>query len=89
MDERVGVGGEIMVALDRHGTRVAFQSADQRIEVVDDDGTIGDPIGLAPTRHNLQALDLSDDGSELVVSTSAGEAIWYDVDGLPAAIIAE
>jgi DNA-binding SARP family transcriptional activator/WD40 repeat protein len=89
MDGRVGVGGEIMIAIDRHGTRVAFQTVDERIQVVDDDGTTGDQIGLMVNHRNLQALDLSDDGSELVVSTSAGEAIWYDVDGFDAALIAE
>ena len=89
MDERVRVDGEIMIALDRQGTRVAFQAADQRIAIIDDDGTTADPIGLMLTHHDLQALDLSDDGSELVVSTQTGQAIWYDVDGIDAALIAE
>jgi DNA-binding SARP family transcriptional activator/WD40 repeat protein len=79
----------IMIALNRRGTRVAFQGADLRLEVVNDDGTGVDPISLSPHRQSLQALDLSDDGSELVVSTISGEAIWYDLDGIDAGIIAE
>jgi DNA-binding SARP family transcriptional activator/WD40 repeat protein len=74
-----------MVALDRGGSRVAFQGLDQRIHVIDDDGTAMDPINLSLQRRNLQALDLSDDGRELVISTQVGEAIWYDLEGIGAA----
>ena len=70
---------EIMIALDRGGTLVAFQASDQRIHVIDDNGTIVRTIELSSPRLDLQALDLSDDGSQLVISTRAGEALWYDV----------
>jgi hypothetical protein len=81
---------QLMIALDRGGTRVAYQGADRRIEVVDDNGHRSEPITLSPSpeRRNLQAIDLSDDGRELVVSTQAGEAIWYDLEGVDAASIA-
>ena len=61
--------GELTIALDRRGTRVAFLGSDKRIEVIDDDGTIVDDISLSLRRRTVQAIDLSDDGSELVIST--------------------
>jgi WD40 repeat protein len=79
---------EVMVALDRGGTRVAFQAYDDRIYVVDDEGTTVKTINLSSRGVDLEALDLSDDGSELIISTSAGEAIWYDVDGSDSKTIA-
>ncbi len=72
---------DIMIAVDGSGTRVAFQSTDHRIYVVDDSGTIVDTISSTSERQDVQALDLSDDGKELVVSTKAGEALWYQVGG--------
>jgi DNA-binding SARP family transcriptional activator/WD40 repeat protein len=71
---------EIMMAVDRSGTRVAFQADDHRIYVIADDGSTVRTINLSTQRLRLQALNLNDDGSELVVSTEAGEAIWYDID---------
>jgi hypothetical protein len=79
---------EVLIALDRGGTRVAYQGADQRIEVVNDDGTRLPPINLSFRRRNLQSIDISDDGSQLVISTNSGEAIWYDLAGIDAASIA-
>jgi WD40 repeat protein len=89
-DDRAEIDGEVLIALDRSGTRVAFEVDDQGIVVVDDKGTTVDAIGFALGRllRPLQALDLSADGRELVVSTDGGEAIWYDVDGIDAARIA-
>jgi WD40 repeat protein len=80
--------GELMIALDRSGTRVAFMGSDQRIQVIDDDGTIVDDISLSVQRQIVQAIDLSDDGGALVISTLAGEAIWYDLEGIDASMIA-
>jgi WD40 repeat protein len=88
LTKEFGRDGEIVIALDRRGTRVAYQGDDQRIEVVDDDGTRLPPISLSFERRNLQSIDLSDDGSELVISTQTGEAIWYDLEGIDAASIA-
>ena len=87
-DVSQSVPGDLMIALDRSGTRLAYQGADQRIEVIDDDGTTVDRISLSLQRRTLQAIDLSDDGSELIISTQAGEAIWYDLEGIDAATIA-
>jgi WD40 repeat protein len=87
-DESLLPPRELKIALDRSGTRVAFQGADDRIQVVDDDGTIVDDISLSEQRRSLQAIDLSDDGRALVISTQAGEAIWYDLEGIDAATIA-
>ena len=79
---------DIMIALDRGGTRVAFQAEDRRIYVIDDRGVTLDTIGLVSGRDALQALDLSDDGTELVVSTTAGDALWYDIAGGDVKVIA-
>lgn len=87
-DRRAEVTGEILIALDRDGTRVAFQKDDESIEVFDDKGRSIDPIGFSSVQRPLRALDLSDDGRELVVTTATGEAIWYEVEGLLAASIA-
>ena len=87
-DESLAPRGELTIALDRRGTRVAFLGSDQRIEVIDDDGTIVDDVRLSLRRRTVQAIDLSDDGSELVVLMLAGEAIWYDLEGVAAATIA-
>ena len=70
---------DIIVAIDRSGRRVAFQATDNRIYVVDERGSTVDAIGLSSTRQDLQAMELNDDGTELVVSTNAGEALWYQV----------
>ena len=84
---RVSNTGDVMIALDRGGTRVAFQTDDEQIVVVDDHGTTVHTISLSSQQRNLlaldhlQALDLSADGRELVVSTNVGEAIWYNIDG--------
>jgi WD40 repeat protein len=78
-----------MITLDDGGKRVAFQDKDQHVEVIDDEGTAVDSITFAPRRLPLQALDLSPDGRELVVSTKDGEAIWYEVDGIEAKVIAD
>jgi WD40 repeat protein len=85
---RFGFYEGTFIALDRDGTRVAYQSADQRIQVVNEDGTSLPPISLSIGRRHLQSIDLSDDGSELVISTQTGEALWYDLDGIGAATIA-
>jgi WD40 repeat protein len=87
-DESLLPRGELMIALDRSGARVAFVGSDERIQVVDDDGTLVDDISLSSQRQNVQAIDLSDDGSGLVISTQAGEAIWYDLEGIDASTIA-
>ena len=89
-DQRDGipVRGDITIALDRSGTRVAFQADDNRIYVVDERGTSVDTIGLTSGRQDLQTLNLSDDGKELVVSTTAGEALWYQVGAVEAKVIA-
>jgi DNA-binding SARP family transcriptional activator/WD40 repeat protein len=80
---------EPMITLDRGGTHVAYQDGDDQIDVVDDKGKTVDTINLPLTRRDVQALDLNDDGSELVVSTNFGEAIWYDEDGIDAWQIAQ
>ncbi len=73
---------DIMIAIDRSGTRVAFQANDHRIYILGDNRTTVKTIDpLSSQRVDLQTLDLSDDGSELVVSTKVGEAIWYDIPG--------
>jgi WD40 repeat protein len=73
-----------VVTLDRRGTRVAYEDSSNQIDVVDDKGTTVDAIVLSSRRRDLQSLDLNDDGSELVVSTNFGEAIWYDESGIAA-----
>jgi WD40 repeat protein len=75
------------IALDRRGTKVAYQSADRRITIVDADGTTLDQITLDEGRRRLQSLDLSPDGSELIVSTDDGVAIWYDLEGVDAGLL--
>jgi WD40 repeat protein len=87
-DESLLPHGEVRIAIDRSGARVAFVGSDERIQVVDDDGTIVDDISLSTQRKNVQAIDLSDDGNALVISTQAGEAIWYDLEGIDASTIA-
>ena len=86
--ETVAASGENMIAVDGNGARIAFQAADGLVEVIDDDGTMVDEIHLQTNRRHLQALDLSDDGTELVISTAAGEAIWYDEAGIASQSIA-
>ena len=88
-DESFSVRRDLMIAVDRGGTRVAYQAGDDWIYVVADDGTTVESINLSVLRSNLQALDLSDDGTELVLSTQAGDAIWYEVLGIRAARIAD
>jgi WD40 repeat protein len=73
-----------VITLDRRGTHVAYQDAKKQIEVVDDKGTTIDTINLSLQRSELQALGLNDDGSELVVSTTSGDALWYDERGIDA-----
>ncbi len=79
---------QTVITLDRRGTRVAYQDADKQIEVVDDKGTTVDTIDLSLQRRDLQALGLNDDGSELIVSTTSGEALWYDERGIDAKPVA-
>ena len=79
---------DILIALDRGGTRVAFQAGDHRIYIVDDHGSSVKTVNLSSHRLDLQSLALSEDGSEVVASTRAGEALWYDVDGSDEKIIA-
>jgi DNA-binding SARP family transcriptional activator/WD40 repeat protein len=79
--------GEVMIAVDDDGSRIAYLTRNRHIEIVGGETAI-EPIRLAPWRQDLQALDISDDGSELVLSTAAGEAVWYDLEGLGAASIA-
>lgn len=85
---RASIQPDVEVAFDRGGHRIAYQNVNHDIELVDDHGHTLDAVALSPERKTVQRLDLSDDGSELVVSTTAGEAIWYDLDGLDAALIA-
>gem|GEM_PF-7089205 len=80
---------DIMITLDGSGKRVALLDKQERVEIIDDEGTVVDTIRVAPPRLPLQALDLKADGSELVVSTKGGEAIWYEVDGIGAGLIAD
>jgi hypothetical protein len=87
-ERTLSLHSDVLIALDRGGTRVAYQGVDQRIEVVNDDGTSLPPINLSFRRRNLQSIDISDDGSQLVISTNFGEAIWYDLEGIDAASIA-
>jgi WD40 repeat protein len=79
---------EVKIAIDRDGHRVAYETIYHRIEIVDDNGATHESITLTSTRHELQQLELNDDGSELVISTINGEATWYDIDGVDAARIA-
>jgi len=73
--KRAEVGGESLIALNHGGTRVAYQAEDGRIVVVDDKGDTVERVGFSSSRRRpLRALDLSDDGREVVVSTDAGEA---------------
>jgi DNA-binding SARP family transcriptional activator/WD40 repeat protein len=84
----IAVTREVVVALDRVGTRLAFLTEDDQVVIVDDRGTIIRKVDLPPDVSSIQALDLNDDGSELVFSTNTGEAIWYAVDGSATATLA-
>ena len=79
---------EMVVALDRNGTRVAYAANRDEVEVVDDKGSVIFTIDVPPDALYVQALDLSEDGSELVVSMNTGEATWYAVDGTATATLA-
>ena len=79
---------EVVLALDRGGTRLAFPTERDQVVIVDDRGTIIRKIDLPPNVSFLQALDLNEDGSELVLSTKTGEAIWYAADGSATATLA-
>ena len=88
---------EPMITLNRGGTRVAYQDALDQIDVVDDKGRYVDTIDpfrlsfvldFPTTPRALQALDLNDEGSEFVVSTNFGEALWFDANGVNASQIA-
>jgi WD40 repeat protein len=72
---------DVMIAVDDDGSRVAYLTEDRQIAIVGGGATI-DVIALAPWRETPQALDLNRDGTELVLSTRDGEAIWYDLEGV-------
>lgn len=86
--QRALVSGEILITLDDAGSRVAIRDPDQRVEIVDDKGTTLKTFTFLEQHRNLRAMDLNHDGSELIVSTSEGQAIWYDIDGIDVAEIA-
>ena len=77
----------VMIAVNHDGSRVAYPTADAQIVIVGGDRAV-ERIGVGLWRRDLQALDINRDGSELVFSTTAGEAIWYDLEGIPAKPIA-
>jgi DNA-binding SARP family transcriptional activator/WD40 repeat protein len=79
---------EFILALDRGATHLALPTQDNQVAIVDDRGTITRKIDLPPNVSFIQALDLNDDGSELVFSTKTGEAIWYALDGSATATLA-
>jgi DNA-binding SARP family transcriptional activator/WD40 repeat protein len=79
----VGFGNGFVIAVDGDGSRVAYQVADGDLVVVDADG-VEDVIKLASWRQRLQTLSLNASGSELVLSTTLGEAVWYELDGIEA-----
>jgi hypothetical protein len=82
------VDTDVMIAVDHDGSRVAYLTPEAQIVIVG--GARGvERIGLAPWRWDaIQALDLNREGTELVLSTAAGEAIWYDLEEIPAKAIA-
>jgi WD40 repeat protein len=81
------VDGRIAMAIDSDGSRVAYQAGPAGVVVADADGS-SQRIELAPWRQRLQAIELDPSGDQLVISTSQGEAIWYEVDGVDASAIA-
>jgi WD40 repeat protein len=87
-DIPASVDTDVMIAVDHDGSRVAYLTPETQIVIVG--GARGvERIGLAPWRRTgLQALDLNREGTELVFSTAAGEAIWYDLEQIPAKAIA-
>lgn len=76
------------IAVDTHGTRVAYQQGGLDVVIADADGSRAQ-IELPLSRQRLQTLALSPSGDELVLSTTSGEAVWYDLDGIePEVVIA-
>jgi WD40 repeat protein len=79
--------GWIAIAINSDGSRVAYQQGGADVVIADADGT-REQIELAPWRRRLQTIALSSSGDELVLSTTAGEAVWYELEGMGARVIA-